>query len=166
MDSKDFKERFMVFYPKLYRNAYRIVGDTAEAEDITQEVYAKLWSDRNYLSDVENPEAYCTTALKNAALQHIRDKHNTYFLSIDNDIDRETDEAYQPTDVLESRETLNSVIEIMEHLPPQQREVLRLRAMSGLSMQDIEKATGLSASNIRSLLSRARKRIKDSYNKL
>lgn len=166
MDSKDFKERFLAFYPKLYRTAYRIVDDAAEAEDIVQEVYAKLWHDRDSLCDVKNPEAYCTTVLKNAALQHIRDRHNADFLCIDNGFEQAADEAYQPAEALESRETLNNVIEIMEHLPPQQREVLRLRAISGLSMQDIEKATGLSDSNIRSLLSRARKRLKDTYNKL
>ncbi len=166
MDSKDFKERFMAFYPKLYRIAYRIVDDAAEAEDVVQEVYAKLWHDRNSLYDVKNPEAYCTTVLKNAALQHIRNRHNTDFLSIDDGFERVTDETYQPAETLESREKLNDVIKIMEHLPPQQREVLRLRAISGLSMQDIEKATGLSDSNIRSLLSRARKRLKDTYNKL
>lgn len=167
MDSSDFKERYLVFYPKLYRLAFRIVECQAEAEDIVQDVYAQLWHDRNSLCEIKNPEAYCTTVLKNAALQHLRHRHNDSITDIDatDGVTSIIDATLQSAadDEIEGREALDNVKEIIKHLPPQQRDVLRLRAISGLSMVDIQKATGLSDGNIRSLLSRARKRIKEIY---
>lgn len=169
MNSTDFKERYLGFYPKLYRIAFCIVGNEMEAEDIVQDVYAKFWDIRDTLPNISNPEAYCITVLKNTALQALRSRHhnNTVAIDVEDNAELIESDTGQPAETVESREALNSVIEIIEHLPPQQREVLRLRAIADLSFDEIHQVTGLSCGNIRSLLSRGRTRLKEIYfNKL
>ena len=50
---------------------------------------------------------------------------------------------------------------LIEHLPENQRQVLRLRSLDDCSMEEIEHITGLNAGNIRVLLSRARKTLRE-----
>ena len=57
MDVDVFKQRFLPFHPKLYRIAYALLDNKADAEDIFQDAYCKLWNKRDELGDIQNPEA-------------------------------------------------------------------------------------------------------------
>ena len=61
MDVENFKRLFLPLHPKLFRIAYALVENKADAEDILQDAYYKLWSRRNELTDIQNPEAFCVT---------------------------------------------------------------------------------------------------------
>jgi RNA polymerase sigma-70 factor (ECF subfamily) len=56
------------------------------------------------------------------------------------------------------------VIELMSQLPPQQQEVMKLRTWGDCSLQEIAEITGMSHDNARTLLSRARRKLKELYN--
>lgn len=55
MDVDVFKQRFLPFHPKLYRIAYALLDNKADAEDILQDAYCKLWNKRDELGDIQNP---------------------------------------------------------------------------------------------------------------
>ena len=44
MDASDFKRKFLHYHQKLYRVAFRLLGNTQDAEDMVQETYLKLWN--------------------------------------------------------------------------------------------------------------------------
>ena len=46
MDAESFKKEFLPYHRKLYRVAYRLLENSADAEDIVQEAYLKLWDKR------------------------------------------------------------------------------------------------------------------------
>lgn len=166
MNPTDFKERYLPFYPKLYRAAYRIVGDEMEAEDIVQDTYTQLWDMRLDLADILNPEAYSLTVMKNIALNHIklRNRDDKIFVEADTLMQSVESDTAPPAERYDFKEQLNSITEIMELLPQQQRDVLKLRAFCDLSYDEIQQSTGLSEINIRAIISRARKRLKEIYN--
>ena len=56
---------------KLFRLAWSIVRDSAEAEDIVQDMFVKLWSKIDEWDNIENLEAYCFRATKNLALDRM-----------------------------------------------------------------------------------------------
>ena len=64
MDIKEFKTEILPFKNKLYRFALRIVGNVAEAEDVVQEVFIKLWNQRESLHQYSNLEAWCIRMTK------------------------------------------------------------------------------------------------------
>ena len=72
MDVESFKRLFLPLHPKLFRIAYALVENKSDAEDILQDAYYKLWSRRNELADVRNPEAFCVTLVKNLCLDFLR----------------------------------------------------------------------------------------------
>ena len=71
MDVENFKRLFLPLHPKLFRIAYALVENKADAEDILQDAYYKLWSRRNELTDIQNPEAFCVTLVKNLCLDYL-----------------------------------------------------------------------------------------------
>ena len=66
---------------------------------------------------------------------------------------------------LVGQEDVQYLGELIEQLPENQRQVIRLRGIEDCSYEDIEQITGLSSSNIRTLLSRARKLIREKLEK-
>lgn len=164
MDVESFKRLFLPLHPKLYRIAYALVGNKSDAEDILQDAYYKLWSRRNELADVRNPEAFCVTLVKNLCLDFLRSPR----------ADRQDEDVTEavtlpadssPDEKLEMQDKVEQVRHLIDRLPENQRQVLRLRGIEDCSMEEIEQITGLSAANIRVLLSRARKIIREQFKK-
>lgn len=62
MDVENFKRLFLPLHPKLFRIAYALVENKADAEDILQDAYYKLWSRRNELTDIQNPGSFLRDA--------------------------------------------------------------------------------------------------------
>lgn len=164
MDDNSFKRLFLPFHPKLYRIAYALVGDKADAEDLLQEAYCKLWNKRYELSDIRNPEAFAVTLIKNLCLDHLRSaRANRHEESID-DVSIPVDVL--PDRDLEAKDEMNTIQELINRLPENQRQVLRLRSIEDCSLEEIGEITGFSAVNVRTLLSRARKMIREQYERL
>lgn len=164
MDAANFKLQFLPCHPKLYRVAFRLMGNARDAEDMVQEAYLKLWNKRDELTNVVNTEAYCVTLIKNLCYDTLRKTHP------DED-GHGPEELNLPTDInivreVEQRDEVNQVRRLINRLPAQQRRVILLRDVNDCSFEDIEKATGLNAINIRVLLSRARKKIREQFNEI
>lgn len=163
MDAECFKQQYLPCHEKLYRIAFRLLGNACDAEDMVQEAYLKLWNKRDELAEVKNPESYSVVILKNLCFDFLRSAKD----NIDNrapedlNIAGETSVATE----IEIKDEFNRIKEVIFHLPRQQRQVMILRHVNDCSMEEIEKVTGLNAINIRVLLSRARKKIREQFNR-
>ena len=76
-----------------------------------------------------------------------------------------TDGAVSHSDELEARDRISKVMRIIETLPSNQRLVITMHDIEGRTKEEIEHATELSADNVRQLLSRARRFIRDCFAK-
>ena len=154
--------KFLPYHRKLYRTAFRLTENPQEAEDMVQEAYLKLWNKRDELAGVLNTEAYCVTLVKNLCYDALR-------RSRPDEDGHAPEELNLPTDTniareVEQRDEVNQVCRLIGRLPEQQKRVILLRDVNDCSFEEIEQATGLNAINIRVLLSRARKKIREQYN--
>ena len=68
---------------KLYRFAFRLLGDNEEAKDVVQEVFIKVWNGRAELGEVRNMEAWCMRITKNLSLDRLRQQQRRPTDSID-----------------------------------------------------------------------------------
>ena len=165
MDAANFKRKLLAFHPKLFRIAYALVENKADAEDILQDAYFKLWNKRDELPDIENPEAFCVTLVKNLSLDFLRSpRANRREEEIESVFTLATDSS--PEKELETKDKEQQIRQLINRLPENQRQVLRLRGIDDCSMDEIEQITGLNAVNVRVLLSRARKVIREQFEKL
>lgn len=164
MDVDSFKRLFLPLHPKLFRIAYALVENKADAEDILQDAYYKLWSRREELANVLNPEAFCVTLVKNLCLDYLRSpRANRHDEDVAEAVTLSTDSS--PDKELEMQDKVEHIRHLISRLPENQRQVIRLRGIDDCSMDEIEQITGLNAVNIRVLLSRARKIIREQFDK-
>lgn len=165
VDVNSFKQQFLSFHPKLYRIAFALVENKNDAEDILQEAYCKLWNKRNELKAIKNPEAFSVTLVKNMCIDFLRSPQaNRHEEQIENvHIAHETP---SPEKKMETADELETIRGLIEKLPENQRLVIKLIGISDCSIKEIEEITNLSNTNVRTLLSRARKTIKEQYLKI
>ena len=162
MNAEEFKRLYYPFHPKLYRIAFALLSNAADAEDILQDTYCKLWSKRDELVDVLQPEAFCVRLIKNSCLDFLKMPRNR--------TDNESPESIviatgtNPEKELENKERIRQVETLIEQLPEKQRIVMQMRGCGDCTLEEIETATGESAANVRVLLSRARKTLKSMMN--
>lgn len=159
MDAETFKKVFLPYHQKLYRIAYRIVQNTTNAEDIVQESFIKLWNTRDELENIDNTEAFAIIILRNTCLDYLRKTKNDYHTSYDADIPETVSLSTQ----IEIQDDAKYVKSLINKLPEQQRQVMMLKHWDGYTDEEIENMTGISPGNIRVILSRARKTIREQY---
>lgn len=163
MEAETFKQRFLSFHPKLYRIALALVESPEDAEDILQEAYTKLWSKRDSLEAVQQPEAFAVTIVRNLCLDFLRSpRTNSRSEPLETVILHCED---SPERQVETRDQLRQVVRLIQELPPNQQQVIRLRGMEDCSVEEIAEITGFCPANVRTLLSRARKYIKGKLKK-
>ena len=154
-----FKQAYFSLHPKLYRVAYAILKNTEDAEDILQDAFCKLWDDRDKLVDIQKPEAFCVTMIKNRCFDFIKySKTALYKQSITDD--NFPDEVTNIEKTMIQKEKIDIINALISHLPEKQQRILDLRAFADCTSDEIERITGESAENIRVLLSRARNTLK------
>ncbi|MEC4115609.1 sigma-70 family RNA polymerase sigma factor [Myroides phaeus] len=161
MDSKTFKDVFIPYHEKLYRIAYRITDDSDIAQDLVQETYIKLWNNRERWATLKSTEAYAVVVLKNTCIDYLK-KENRYKKTTLND----ESEKIVDVDALEQKDDEFYIKSIVNSLPQQQQLAFWMKHWDGYSNEEIEKILGVSAVNLRVILSRARTKVKDQFLKL
>lgn len=164
MDSRLFKEKVIPLHSQMYRIAYCIVANQPDAEDIVQDCILKLWDRRHQLSSIDDLNRYCCTMVRNHAIDHLR-RHNGSDFHDEQTLSNMADSTSSDSHMLHA-ETSQQVKEMIRTLPNESRKVFCLRVFSECSIDDIEQATGLSSSNIRTMLCRARKKLRSIYEKM
>lgn len=162
MDANDFKRKFLPYHRKLYRAAFHLTGNAQDAEDMVQEAYLKLWKRRDELpTDIANLEAYCVTLVKNIC-------HDALRLARPDEDGRPPEElpiagSTNVAHEVEVKDEARQVMTLIGRLPEQQQQIMRMRDVEDRPYEEIEQATGLTPVNIRVLLSRARKKIREQF---
>jgi RNA polymerase sigma-70 factor (ECF subfamily) len=161
MEGNEFKSRFLPFNGLIYRISFAITCDRQEAEDIVQEVYEKLWKIRETLATVQHDEAYIISITRNMALDRYRRKLNWQTIQTSSLYDLcEEESAYNS---IEQNEMLGNVEDLLATLPQAQQMAVRLRHFSDLPIPQVAEAMQLTQTNVRQLLSRARRTIKEKF---
>lgn len=162
MNEQEFNHRVMVYSGKFYGYSFKILGDKEEARDVVQELYLKLWSMRGALSKIKSIEAYSTTIIRNLCVDRLKkikgislqvDGYLNYGKNDDADADKEHEETVQ--------EKVEMVRKAMKELPDIQQKVFIMRDFEEKEFDEISEELSLSAENVRVILSRARKRIRE-----
>ena len=164
MDELQFKGCFMPLHKTLYAFALSILHDEHDAADCLQDAFTRLWENRGRLEKVDNLKAYAIVTVKNIAIS-MAAKNNQARLSTDDEPPDIADSSPTPHEALANRESLQSMQNMLRQLPENQRKVVLLSGVAGLSNTEIEKATGLSGENVRVLLSRGRKKLRNLFSK-
>ena len=159
MQASDFKQLFLPCHRKLFSVAYRLMSNAQAAEDMVQETFLKLWMQRDKMEKVDNPEAYSITVLRRLFYDKMRAGH---LQEVDKDVGSlQVSFSQNISKQLEETDEYQRVRLLINHLPEPQARIMLMRDVEDRSFDEISIATGLTEVNIRSILSRARKKIRE-----
>ncbi|MBL7865712.1 MAG: sigma-70 family RNA polymerase sigma factor [Cyclobacteriaceae bacterium] len=150
---------------KLYRFAYRLLGNNEEAKDVVQEVFIKVWNGRDQLSEVENMEAWCMRITKNLSLDRLRQQQRRPTDSIDMGMHVSTN-GLSPAETTELSESMKRIAALMNQLPEKQRQVMHLRDIEGYSYHEICEIMEIDMSQVKVSLFRARNAVREKLQKI
>jgi RNA polymerase sigma-70 factor (ECF subfamily) len=140
----------------LFANGF-VKGGAATAEDMVQDAVIKLWRS-NQLQEIRNPEALTVQILKNVCLDYLKlKKNNMDALNPNFRVFSESD----PSEILESKDEMCNINGYMAKLPEDQMLAVRLRDIMGYEMEEIAHILGTTEGNVRTLLSRARQKLRE-----
>lgn len=161
MDAREFKQRFMPHYRLLYRVAYHLTGNEQDAEDLLQDLYLKLWQKRDDLPDETINDAYLATMMRNLFVDQRRLKHVDASAELKNEdgppdeqsLDRQTD----------AKDEVQQMEGLISELPERDGKIIRMHMVEDRSYEEIERETGLSQGNIRIIVMRTKKKLKQQF---
>lgn len=165
MRSSEFKMRVMPYSDRIYRMAYRFMGNREEAEDIVQEVYLKLWGLRKELDKYDSIEAFSIRIARNLCLDYLRKrKTNQNAMNLERNNWDET-HSETPQDSIEKKEEKEVVLSLIEALPEPQRSLVHLRHIEEKEYDEIASMVNMNVNAIRVSISRARKQMREMLEK-
>ncbi len=156
MTDKLFHTQYLSLADALYKVAFYILETQQDAEDAVQELYLKLWKNKDVLDGIKNPKAYAMTILRNLCLDRIRQSSRI----AEEEPAEQNEGSTDPYRQMDEKERLEKVLAAVKSLPERQREILILRTIQDLSFEEITERTGMNYLTIRVLLSRARQTIR------
>jgi RNA polymerase sigma factor (sigma-70 family) len=149
---------------RLYGSAFRILRNQEEAEDVVQEIFIRLWKMGDKLDEYNSIEALAATMTKNYCIDHLRKQKNRYDGGFR--IEEYTGSTEpSPQEQMENVESGEILDKIISGLPEAYRTVLQYREINGSSFEEMATIMGQNVNTLRVTLSRARKMVRDEYNR-
>jgi RNA polymerase sigma-70 factor (ECF subfamily) len=124
----------------VYRLAFRVLGNSQEAEDLTQDIFLTLWRSRNYDPNRGSLGSYLTTLTRSRAIDKLRSRGTqTKFLQRWSQLmvtESSSPSPFEAASLSQRSEQLKAAI---AQLPASQRQVLEMAYFAGMSQSEIAK---------------------------
>lgn len=168
----DFDTFFATHEHALYGYLRRMVPSDDVATELAQEAFFRAWRHFAEISAYERPASWLYRVATNLAISHLRRRHALPFtlLASRNERTGETENdppaeelLPDPADFATQTAERDLINQVLLRLPERQRAALLLRAVQGLTCDEIAQALGMSGPAARQTLSRGRERFRTLY---
>lgn len=157
MEETEFNIRVLSLRDKMFRFARSILSRWDEAEDVTHDTLEKLWRRRETLDGCRDVEAFAMTSVRNGCYDRLRRQKTSDEGSLSHlPVEAEAEKA-------EAREI---VAKAMTALSPKLCEVLHLKDIEGYATYEIAEMLEIEENQVRTILSRARKGLRETIEKM
>ena len=160
-DKSAVDDLFKYYYPRLYRFSVSILKIENDIDDILQEVFVKIWLNRQKINNAETFNSYIFTITKNEVLNLIRSKQKDQSFR-DELYLRSVAEEYHTPNPVEYNEIKAGIDKIVENLPEKRKQVFVLSRTEGLSNKEIAQQLNISEKTVEDHITHAIKQIKNS----
>lgn len=153
-DETAFKRLFESHWDNIYGVAFAFTKSAVIAEEMVQDVFVKVWTKRQNLSEVKKFNDYIFIIARNHIFTTLRKK--IYEEPFSDHLKNYFKEASNlPDQQLLYRETEHLIQEAVDNLPPQQQLVYCLSRKEGLNQDEIAQKLNISKNTVKSHLTKA-----------
>lgn len=155
-DKKQFELLFRSSYPSLVRYAKTLIKDHDTAEEIVQDLFFRLWQDRQSLKIEKSVSAYLYKSVYNRCLHHLEhmkvvEKHLKEALY------RQEDETNYPTGDIQYKELEEKIARILLKLPERCNIIFCMNRFEGLKYAEIAQRLSISVKTVEANMGKALK---------
>ena len=147
MTTDEFINTVVALQPAMHSVARRYLQDECAA-DAVQDTLVSLWRKRGRLRRMDNVRAYCLMAVRNRCIDMLRASHNTERL------EAATADSLSDEGMEEALEAERRFAKLEQALATLLLRLVRMRYVEQLGSRDIARITGLSESNVDTIMSR------------
>lgn len=165
-EAEAFEELVRAHEKTVYNLALRLVGNPQDAEDMAQEAFLKVYRSLPEFRGESKFSVWLYRIVSNVCLDHLRRQGRRPASSLtteDEDGEKQQwdvpDESQSPERLLEQKLTREAVQRGLETLPEDQRQILLLREIRGMSYEEIGQTLDLEPGTVKSRIFRARKKL-------
>ena len=152
-----FDKIYELYSHKLFSFVFGILKNDAEAEDIVQEVFIKIWESRNKLGDYKLLNAYIFTIAYNNSIDLIRKRiNNSKYLDHLKNSSIVQENSLEISEI-DFDELSHLAKKLIMKLPERQKQVFQLHREKGLSYSEIAEQLGISKNTVENHMTKALK---------
>lgn len=129
-DEKSLEVLIKKYLNPIYGFIFKNVGNTAAAEDITQEVFIKIWKNLKKFDQKKDFKPWIFQIAKNASIDYLRKKKNISYALPENLKEKSED-------IINTLSDKKEVKEIIKNLPEKEVKLINLRFKDGLGFREI-----------------------------
>jgi RNA polymerase sigma-70 factor (family 1) len=149
-DRMVFKILYTRYFPDVQRYVALFESSKANLDELTQDVFVRIWEKRSYLAEVESFKSYLFMVTRNVVFNYLRG------LKVQQKV-KELDEAAERSgaaveDQLLYKQYYRIALEAMEKLPPGRRKVLKMSIDDGLTLDEIATELNISRAGVKKQL--------------
>ena len=157
-DADDFGRLYDLHVERIYRHVYYRVGNTGDAEDLTQQVFLRAWKAIGRYKKTATPFlAWLMRISHNLVIDFYRSKKDTAIL---NDELVVADKTPGPQQLAEEHFDQQQIRKVILQLPEEQQQVVLMSFIEGFSYGEIAAAIGKREGNVRVIVHRALKKMR------
>jgi RNA polymerase sigma-70 factor (ECF subfamily) len=160
-DEKAFRKLFDAYAQKLISFVFAIVKAKDISLEIVDEVFIRLWKNKQNISNIKNIRVYLYTAVKNASLNHLSRKAFAQITEPFNDIDILINDDQVPDKQMITAELFNKIHEAVNELPPRCKMIFKLLREDGLKYKEVADILNISENTVDAQMVIAVKRIRE-----
>ena len=158
-DQQAFCRLFEAFKTKVYSYSYHFTRSAFSAEEISQEVFLKIWTGRESIAAIENIEAWISTMTRNLCFNYLKkialEKRLSHAIA-----DKAAESEENVEQYISYKDQLSRLGEALDQLSPQQRLIFRLNRDQGLKNEEIARQLNISPNTVKSHLVSALRKIR------
>lgn len=139
-DEQAFSQLVRQYWKNIYSQALSYIKSPVLAEELTQDVFMRLWRSRDQLPAVEKLENYLYIICRNCVLNELRRSLRSPETSVAPDL---IEDLLQPDKQLEYREYYRQFLQLIELLPDKRRQVFKMSRLEGKSHEEIAASLGI-----------------------
>jgi len=159
-DEMAFTQLYVHFGKKLIQFALSLVRSKETAEELVEDVFVKLWANRNNIVDIENLTVYLYVAVKNRSLNALSHKAKELLAAPFDYLDTTLDGfAPDPYDIMITSEMMASMQLAIDELPPRCKMIFKLVREDGLQYKEVADILNISINTIDTQMAIAVKKI-------
>jgi RNA polymerase sigma-70 factor (ECF subfamily) len=153
------------YLPRFYRNAYRQLGNAADAEDAVQDAILAAYKHLDQYRGQAEMSTWLTAIVSNCARMHLRQRPRQSHVSLDEPhgedclSERLAHSGPSPEEECRNSELRSRLLQSVAQLSPPLRRAFQLRDLDGRSVKEAAEALGVAEGTVKAQLSRARAKV-------